>query len=137
MEDIIIHNQNGASSCVSNACSYVVAINNYFEENIYKHFSARWIYPRRRNKPSEGMFFDDAAKLLVDYGGIEEALMPSDNMSESILNTVTDALQSYITIGKIYAPKNYVWVKLTIDDFAQALNTGRPLLMGVTFGNGE
>lgn len=134
---IVIHDQNGSGSCVSQACAYVIAINNYLEEGKYKHFSSRWIYPRRRNKPAEGMYFDDAAKLLTEFGGIEEVLVPSDHKAEAEMNRLDDILLSYETIGKIYAPKNYIWLDLTMDSFVQALSQGKPVLMGVRFGDNE
>ncbi len=134
---IVIHDQNGSGSCVSQACAYVIAINNYLEEGKYKHFSSRWIYPRRRNKPAEGMYFDDAAKLLTEFGGIEEVLVPSDHKAEAEMNRLDDILLSYETIGKIYAPKNYIWLDLTMDSFVQTLSQGRPVLMGVRFGDNE
>ncbi|OQY71735.1 MAG: hypothetical protein B6D44_11955 [Ignavibacteriales bacterium UTCHB2] len=83
------------------------------------------------------MYFDDAAKLLTEFGGIEEVLVPSDHKAEAEMNRLDDILLSYETIGKIYAPKNYIWLDLTMDSFVQALSQGKPVLMGVRFGDNE
>jgi len=137
MENIYIHNQDGAGCCVSASCSNIVAINNFFEEEKYRPFSMRWLYPRREVPTAEGMNFNNASQLLVKYGGIFENLLPSDNLGEQAMSNIDDALKSYETIGKIYAPKNYIWLENNIESFAQALAQGRPVLMGVAFGNGE
>jgi len=55
------------------------------------------------------MFFDDAAKLFVQYGAIFEGLIGGDNLTEEQMNDNAYLnIPSYLKIGKLYAPKNYI-----------------------------
>jgi len=138
MKLISVHNQNGSGSCVANACAMLAAIHNAQEERVFLKMSARWIYPHRMNRPGEGMYFNDAAQILVDHGSIPQLLVPSDDLTEEQMQIVPEArFESFKTIAKIFAPKNYYWLDFKIDDFAKISMEGKPILMGLRFNDGE
>lgn len=138
MKILPIHDQNGSSSCVSQACAMVATILNALEEGTVIPFSARWIYAKRMNRPIEGMFLNDAAQLLIDNGTLMDILVPGNNKTEQQMNELSEYnIDSFKTIAKLYAPSAYFWVDNDIDSFAQILAKGTPMLMAVRFGNNE
>ena len=80
---------------------------------------------------------DDAGKLFLQHGAIFESLLPSDHKGETELNSLSGAVPSFETIGKIYAPNSFAYTTTNIDSFAQAINTFKSLMMFVRFGNNE
>lgn len=133
LADVKVSNQTQTSSCVSYACSLIGAINNYLEEHRFKKMAGSWLYPRRQNKPAEGMWFGNAADLFREYGAIFEDLLPDSEFdTEAKVNLALErTLPSFETIGRIYKPENYFWLNNTIDS-AAALDS-KPVLIGVRF----
>ena len=136
LNELPVYSQNGSSSCVSMSIALIATINNWKEEGKAIKYSARGIYARRSNKPSEGMRFYDAADLFVKYGVVPEPLLPSQDLNEDAMNKLDDYLPSYDLVGKIYAPKNYFWVN-SFDDVVQVVARGISVQIGVRFGDGE
>jgi peptidoglycan hydrolase-like protein with peptidoglycan-binding domain len=134
-----VQNQDGSYSCVSQAISLALAINNYREEGRYIRMSARGIYSIRSNKPGQGMIFNNAGQIAIDKGDIFEFMLPSEGKGEDDMNKTEDYLPSFDPIGKIYRAKNYIWATnlSSIDEVASFLNRGLPAIVGVRFGNGE
>jgi len=128
-----IFNQNGAGSCVANAVSKVLGIENYLEENKFVRLSARDIYSRRANKPNVGMWFQDACEIAKNYGATLEQLMPSEGTNEQQANDNSDRKPSFELIAKIYKAKNYFVLPFDIDKIASIISTGKGVLLGFSF----
>jgi len=137
LDQMKIHNQNGAGSCVGNSIANALSIINYYEEGKFLYFSPRLYYANRSNKPQPGMNIDDAGKLPVKLGAIFESELPSDLKSEEEMNRLDDMVKSYETIGKIYAPGSFFHLPFTIDKFAEAIANYKAVVMFVKFGDGE
>jgi len=73
---IPIKNQDGSLSCVGQAWSYYLAVLNTIETKIYTEVSAKAIYSQIA-LPNGGAYIRDGANLAVDWGGINEVLVPS------------------------------------------------------------
>ncbi len=135
---LLVHDQDGSSSCVGNAIASIATILNALEEKAFIHFSPRWIYAQRMNRPSPGMYFNDASQIFVDNGILPESLCHSDGLPEDKMNELNEnKIESFTTIAKIYSPQSYFWINGDIDSIAQALSIQRPVLIGVRFGDNE
>ena len=132
-----VYNQNGSGSCVGNATALTLSIENYLEEGVFHKLSARDIYARRKNKPQQGMFFQDAGEIGHKHGATLSYLLPHDGYNEAQMNDLSDYVFSYEGIADIYRGGNYVWIPLNIDDLAQVLARPKPVVVGVRFGSGE
>lgn len=133
-----VHNQNGSGSCVANACAMIATINNVIEEQTLIHFSPRWMYAQRMNRPGEGMFFNNAAELYIEKGFLMDQLCPGDHLSEEKMNELPESkIESFSTIASIYKTSAYFWLPKTIDAVADILATGLPVLLGFRFGSNE
>lgn len=144
-ECISVHNQNGAGSCVAHSIAAIAAVMYYLQNsggNLLTRapkFSARWIYPRRMNRPQEGMHFIDACKIFTEVGQIFNELVPGDNMTEEQMQELHE--KEFVPleqIAKHFAPKKYIWLPHNFDSFGDVLNMlGLPILMGVKFAGSE
>lgn len=136
LNDIQVNNQNQSKSCASQASSLALAINNYIETGVFRKFSAKPIYARRRNNPDYGMYMDDVGNICITYGTVYDILYPSPNIENQIndLNGYTDDFEA---IGKILKAKSYIWVSGSIDNYAQVASMGKPVVITVTFGEHE
>lgn len=129
--------QNGSSSCVANAVSKMLGIENMKEEGKFIHFSPRDIYTRRTNKPGEGMSFREAMEIGSKYGATLEQLMPSQGLSETIMNSAEDRKPFDEIIAKIGRGGNYVALPCDINAIATILLRGKGVLLGFTFDYSE
>jgi hypothetical protein len=139
-ENISVHNQNGAGSCVAHALASLCAIFFYLDhETRAPKFSARWIYPRRMNRPQEGMHFIDACNLVMEHGNIFDLLVPGDNKTELEMQELPEKdYKLHKAVAAAIKSDKYIWLPHNFDAFAKILNTvGLPILMGVRFSSGE
>ena len=133
-----IFNQDGSSSCVAQATSKALGIENYLEEKKFVHFSARDIYARRSNFPGQGMWFQDGLNIAYNYGATVEQLMPSQNMNESLMNSAEDRTPLTELVAKIGKGGNYITLPIDIEAIASLIEpSGKPVLIGVRFGPNE
>lgn len=137
LQTLEIQNQLISYSCMAQAGSLIMAIDNWQEEGIYKRFSARSIYPFRRGKPAQGMWTDDLGNIVCGKGVVFEALLPSEKLDEAKMNDLSDYLPSYEVLGKIYKAKSYLWIERNIDALAAVIAQNKPALITVVFGDGE
>jgi len=138
LSTIPVQNQDGSYSCLAQAGALALAINNWLEEKRYERMSARSIYPYRRNNPGRGMWVDDLGNIATQRGVLFEDIVASDSMDEGKMNDITDFLPSYEKIGKIYRAKSYIWLPVNnIDETANILAQGKPVVICVRFGNNE
>ena len=133
-----IFNQSNSSSCVAQAVTKALGIENYIEEGKFVHLSARDIYTRRSNFPSTGMYFQQGMDIGHNQGATIEQLMPSQGIGELLMNDSSDRTPLTDILAKIVRGGNYLNLPINIDDIASFINrTGKGVVLGVRFGNGE
>lgn len=133
-----VFNQNSSSSCVAQAVSKALGIENYLEEGKFIQFSARDVYTRRMNYPGEGMFFIDALNIGYKYGATVEQLMPSQSLPELSMNVSSDRTPLTELIGKLGRGGNHLSFSPDIEKIASIVEpTGKPVIIGVRFGPNE
>ena len=94
-------NQDGSSSCVGQSARKSLGVMySVSEQENYIDFSATDIYKRRRNYPKQGMGGKDVLDIM-SQGVTLNALVPSDNLSESKMNAVKIANYKK-DVGKIF-----------------------------------
>jgi hypothetical protein len=89
-----IKNQDGSSSCVAQATAKILGIHEILEGKPYENLSPKFIYTRRQNYPSGGMWFNNALEIAVKHGSCKEDSMPSDFKGESFMNEISKKLHS-------------------------------------------
>jgi len=130
--------QDGSSSCVAQASSKILGIENFLEEGKFVHFSARDIYTRRANYPGKGMWFQNALQIIREHGATFEQLMPSQGMNESAMNDSGDRTLLDEIVSKPARGGNYLALPLDIEAIASTIGPqGKPVLIGVRFGPKE
>jgi hypothetical protein len=130
--------QDGSSSCVAQAVSKVLGIENYLEEKKFVHFSARDIYTRRSNAPGEGMFFTDGMNIGRQFGATIEQLMPSQGLAEPLMNMAEDRTPLTEIVAKVGKGGNNVLLPIDMDTIGHVIETqGKGVLLGVRFGPNE
>lgn len=133
-----IFNQDGSSSCVAQAVTKALGIENYLEEGKFVHYSARDIYSQRSNFPSKGMWFQDGMSIGYKKGATLEQLMLSQGLNEVTMNNGDDRKQIDKEIALIGKGGNYLTLNVNIDTIAQVIEpTGKPVVLGVKFGDNE
>ena len=129
--------QDGSLSCVAQAVSKILGIENYLEEGRYFPLSARDIYTRRSNAGG-GMFFREAMKIGNENGATLEALMPSEGRSEVEMSDISDKTPYTEVIGRLGRGGAYVSVAVNdIDAIASIIATGKAVLLGFRFDYNE
>jgi len=130
--------QNRSSSCIAQAVAKALGIENFIEEGKFVHYSARDIYSRRKNYPSEGMYFQDGMSIGHKEGATFEQLMPSQGMSESLMNDSADRTPLTEIAAKIGKGGNYVSLPIDIDAIASIIEYQKKgVVIGVRFGPNE
>lgn len=132
-----IFNQDGSSSCVGQAVSKALGIENHKEEGEFIHLSARDIYSQRSNYPREGMIYVNAMDIAVKKGATLEQLMPSQKKPEAEMNKRTDDKIYKQQVAQIFRASGYVQLPFEIDAIASILQTGKPVLLGQRFNYAE
>jgi hypothetical protein len=129
--------QDGSLSCVAQAISKILGIENYLEEGRYLNLSARDIYVRRTNDGG-GMYFREAMQIGKENGATLEALIPSESMSEAQMNNIEDRTPYTEVVGRLGRGGNYVSVPVnSIDEIASIIATGKSVLLGFRFDYDE
>ncbi len=124
-----IFDQDGSSSCVAQAIAKSLGINNFLEENEFTLFSARDIYARRKNKPSGGMWGQDACDIARNFGSTLNALMNGQQLGEPEMNRDDDRKPSYEIIGKVYRAKNWFLLPFDIEKIASIIAEGKSVTL--------
>ena len=119
-----VRNQNGSGSCVSQTLALILGIENFLEEGRFIEFSAKDIYTRRSNKDTMGMIGVEALDIVRKNGCTLEALIPSQNQSETEMNTI-DRKISDEEIAKIFKIKDYYQLPFSIEQIATIMESGR------------
>lgn len=132
-----IFDQDGSSSCVAQSTAKSLGINNFLEEKEFAHLSARDIYARRKNKPSGGMWGQDACEIARSYGATLNALMNGQQLGESEMNRDDDRKPSHEVIGKVYRAANWFALPFDIERIASIVAEGKPAMLFFRFDYGE
>ena len=133
-----IFNQNGSSSCVAQAVTKALGIENFIEEGKFVHYSARDIYTRRANYPGKGMYFQNGMEIGHKMGATFEQLMPSQGVVEVAMNSSEDRTPLTELAGKIGRGGSYVVLPLDIDAVASLIrHQKKGVVIGVRFGPNE
>jgi hypothetical protein len=132
-----IFDQDGSGSCVAQAVTKALGIENAQEEGDFVHLSARDIYTQRANKPSAGMIFTNAMDIACKKGATLEPLMPSQKKNEVAMNDDKDRKNHKSQVALVYKAGGYVQLPFDIDAIASILDGGNPVLMGFQFNYAE
>lgn len=133
-----IFHQDGSSSCVAQAVAKALGIENFIEEGKFVHYSARDIYTRRLNFPNKGMFFQNGLEIGYKTGATFEQLMPSQKMSEDLMNGSEDRTPLTEMAGSIGKGGNYVVLPTDIDAIASIVeHQKKGVVIGLIFGPDE
>lgn len=132
-----IFDQDGSGSCVAQATAKVLGVENHREEGAFYRLSARDIYTRRMNAPSEGMWFVNALDIACKSGATLESMMPSEKKNEAQMNDASDRKISSEQVGLIFKGGGYVQLPFTVDAIADAIAKGKSVLLGFRFNYDE
>lgn len=113
-----IRNQASSGSCVAQTLANMIAIEVYRQTGVWHDLSASFIYQRRSNKGTMGMIGVDAMNIAKNDGTIFDNLMPSQNMGESAINSVPEAIH-YAKIAKAFAGFGFAFLPFNIDKIAE------------------
>lgn len=132
-----IRNQVNSSSCVGQTVAKMIEIMYKQKTGDSVVFSATPIYRQRANYPREGMIGADALDLAKKYGTTVEEFVPSQNLSEEILNSIVlenidkDLSTPFKVGGYVMLPIDFETVASTIS------RTGKGVMVWFRFGSGE
>lgn len=130
----LIKNQDGSSSCVAQAVSKMLGIHEVLEGGEYQNLSPKFIYTRRQNYPSGGMWFQNALEIATKYGTCKESTLPSDMEGESFMNDKTQEVKPTCELEALnFRSKNYVALSIDINKIAEVLQQGYAVLLGFRF----
>lgn len=132
-----ISNQDGSLSCVSQATAKILGIHEIIEGREFKKLAPKFIYTRRSNYPTGGMWFNDALDIAVKYGSCLEESLPSDMQGETFMNDKSQETESCIKEALEYKAKNYVALPIDIDKIAEVIEQGYGVLLGFRFDYDE
>jgi len=133
----LIKNQDGSSSCVAQATSKLLGIHEVSEGREYKNLSPKFIYTRRQNYPSGGMYFQNALEIAVKDGSCLEESLPSDMTGESFMNDKTQEIPTCANEALEYKAKGYVALPIDVDKIAEVMEQGYGVLLGFKFDYDE
>lgn len=123
-------NQDGSSSCVAQTIAKMVGIHEHLNHGSFIHFSASYIYQKRSNAPGLGMIGVNAFEILRNKGITLEELMPSQNMNEQEINSVSEDVSDR-RVAQVFKIKNYVVVPIrNIETVASIIQTtSKPVMV--------
>jgi len=130
-----IRDQNGSLTCVAQTGAKVLGIENHLEESKFIEFSARDIYERRANKPSGGMWGQNALSIMSQFGATLEEKLPSQNMHEYEIEAPFVRTEEDLTIAKKYRGGGYVQLPIDIDKVADVVLNQKKAVMIYIFGD--
>ena len=130
-----IRDQNGSLTCVAQTGAKVLGVENHLEESKFIEFSARDIYERRANKPSGGMWGQDALSILSKFGATTEEKLPSQNMHEYEIEAPFVRTEEDLIIAKKYRGGGYVQLPIDIDKVADVVLNQKKAVMIYIFGD--
>ncbi len=131
-----LQNQDGSSSCVAQATAKILAIHEVQEGKEYKRLCPKFIYTRRQNYPSGGMYLPGALSIACKNGACEEVIQPCDFKGESFMNQKTEPVTALQNADK-FKGKYYFQITGGIDKIAEVIEQGYGVLLGFHFDRDE
>lgn len=135
---IPLKNQNSSSSCVGQGFSYYGAVLNAAETGYYQEQSAKAIYSQiQLGLPGGGASLRDAAALSVNWGAIQESIVPSyengQAPSENFMRIKTWKTAETDNLAKTFQSKEYRTFSAAqnMEMFAQAIRDNFGVVGGV------
>lgn len=121
-----VRNQDGSGSCVAQTLAKLMGILAYLRWGVFIVFSAGHIYLRRKNKPSGGMWADDAYQI-AQRGVTFEELMPSMAMNDAQMDALYESdLHKKVNL----AISNYIWLPVgDLETVASVIQTTKKGVM--------
>lgn len=133
-----IQNQNGSSSCVSQATSKILAMHEVKEGRDYKQLCPKFIYDNRANYPDKGMWLPNALEIACKSGTCLESLLPCDMQGEAYMNDKSLLTADMSNNALQYRGKFYFEIKTrNIDEIAKVIEQGYGVLLGFRFDYDE
>lgn len=131
-----IFDQDGSSSCVSQATAKILGIDEVVEKREFIRLSARDIYTRRVNN-SEGMYLPNALQIATEHGATTEELVPSEKRNEAQMNSKENIDPYTDKIAEKYKAKGYIELPKDMEIIAGVLQQGKAVLFGFRFDMDE
>lgn len=129
--------QGSSSACVSYTLAKIVAVLYFIKTGRKVKFSPGFWYPRRINRPGEGMAFDDLQKLGTD-GAIPEDFLPCEGLSEDQMNAIKIEQYHRDAADAFALPPTWVNLPLEFDTVAATIErTGKGIMIWVDIREGE
>jgi hypothetical protein len=116
-----IRNQDGSGSCVAQTIAKLCEILWFLLTGERVQYSAADPYQKRSNKSSSGMNYGDVPTVTKD-GVTLEVLMPSQNMSESEINSATRTKMAD-KISKVFPLGDWLQMQFDIETIASVIQT--------------
>lgn len=125
-----------SSSCVAFTMAKIAQVLYFLVTGRKIKFSPGFHYPRRLNKPEEGMFFSDISALASE-GNCLADLLPAEGLNETKMNSIKVEDYHKQSADAFAIPIN--WIELTDFDTVAATieRTGKPVMLWFQFGPGE
>ena len=135
-----IKNQNGSSSCVSQATSYYAEVLNWLETKEWTELSPKFLYAQCFISLG-GSYIKDNFNLMVGDGIAPEAVLPSYDAlqapSEAFMERKADITQPVLDSATPYLAKSYyTWDNTSIDLYKQAIVQGNGCIVA-SWGNNQ
>lgn len=126
-----------SSACVAFTLAKIVTILYFLKTGRKVKFSPGFWYPRRANKPQEGMFFDDIARLGTE-GALLNDLLPCEGFTEAQMNALVVEPYHKDSADGFALPKDWVNLPLDFDTVAATIErTGKGIMTWFTIRSGE
>lgn len=109
-----VRNQDGSGSCVANTIAKMLEVKRYLSKGDSVKFSHAPIYIKRINRPSSGMVGTDALDLAIKFSSCKESEMPSENMSDKQLDSLS-LPANFEDLNNLVNPKNRVLLPMDFD----------------------
>lgn len=133
-----LRSQNGSGTCVAQATSKILGVENFLEEGKYLDLSAVDIYSRRFNRPQSGMALTDALSIASNFGACFQKDLNDQDITEAQANRDFIRTPQMISDAKKYRAGGYVQLPLTCEAIASFINqTKKAVLLFVSFDYNE
>lgn len=118
-----IRNQDGSGQCVAFSCAMALGVNNLLENNKFENLSPRYIYSKRVNQDSAGMWLQNAFEISCKHGSPLDTFLPSDLLNEQQANEPFTETPEMTANAQLFKGKSYLFCR-NIDEIAQVIARG-------------
>ncbi len=119
-----IRNQDGSYTCGGFSGAKVLSINNLRDRGQYVDLDPNFIYQKRINKTSDGMFLKDLLEIMCKHGAPEDRELKMDNKSQPELDKITYT-KEHEDQALQYRAMSYVpGMPIDMDEIARVISLG-------------